>query len=100
MGQLRFNILVTRDSVCAGDDIDAPHEKDVSIKSILSPIDLASFLSSGYLPKINGVGHSWDCRFNGITIARIFQNSIEAYVDELHYELKNQVHFIYHSARC
>ena len=99
MGQSRFNIFVTRDSVCAGDDIDAPHKKDVSIKDILDPIKLVSFLSSDYLPNINGVGHSWDCRFNGITIARIAQNGIEAHVEELHYELKNHAHFVYHSAR-
>ena len=99
MGQSCFNILVTRDSVCAGDDIDVPHEKDVTIKDILDPIELVSFLSSGYLPNINGVDHSWDCRFNGKSIARISQNGIEAHVEELHYELKNYAHFIYHSAR-
>lgn len=94
-----LNIRLTRDSVCAGDDIDAPHERTVKTHSFLDPVALASHLSSIYLPTVNGVGHSWDCTLNGKTFARISKDGIVAKAVEMQYDSCNHIHFIYHSAR-
>ncbi|MDU0460306.1 MAG: hypothetical protein RW306_16380 [Geobacteraceae bacterium] len=73
----KLDIRLTRDSVCAGDDVDAPHEKTLSSHSFLDPVALASHLSSGYLPSVQGVDHTWECKLNGNTIAIISTSKIE-----------------------
>lgn len=95
----KLKIRLTRDSVCTGDDIDAPHEKTVTTHSFIDPVQLASHLASGYLPTVSGVGHSWDCVLNGKVIARISNDGIVASVGEMKYAPCNHVHFVYHSAR-
>ena len=94
----KIEIQMTRDSVAAGDDCDAPHEKKVTIYSFLDPVILASHLSSGYLPIVNGVGHTWDCVLNGKIIANITTTGISPKVSEVAFFEFNQVHFVYHSA--
>lgn len=94
----KIDMQLTRDSVCAADDIDAPYEQTVSTYSFLDPVALASHLSSGYLPSVQGVGHSWDCEFNGKVIATITTAKIEPKVSEVVYSAANHLHFIYHSA--
>ncbi|MBW2476617.1 MAG: hypothetical protein JRE63_04750 [Deltaproteobacteria bacterium] len=94
-----LNIRLTRDSVCAGDDIDAPHQRTIKTHSFLDPVALASHLSSVYLPKVNGVGHSWDCTLNGKTFASISMDGIVARVAEMQYDSCNHIHFAYHSAK-
>jgi len=94
----KLEIRLTRDSVCAGDDVDAPHEKIVSTHSFLDPVALASHLSSGYLPSVQGVGHTWECKLNGKIVATISTSKIEPKVSEVVYSADNQVHFTYHSA--
>jgi len=91
-------IDLTRDSVCAGDDCDAPHEKKVEVYSFLDPVTFASEVSSGYLPSVAGVGHTWTCTLNGQKIAKIKFESIEALVKEILFDAENRVHFTYHAA--
>ena len=95
-------LRLTRDSVAAGDDgIDAPHEREVEVRSFTDPVALVDHLHPGFLPTVAGLGHSWSCRLNGRPIATIRGNgmSIEAEVREVHYGDANHVHFSYSPAR-
>jgi hypothetical protein len=94
----QINIKMTRDSVCAADDFDAPHEKNMSTYSFVDPVVLTSHLSSGYLPRVSGVGHTWDCVLNGKVIATVAVDNIKAKSREVVYAENNHIHFVYHSA--
>ena len=94
-----LKIRLTRDSVSAGDDIDAPHGKTVETHSFLDPVALASHLYSGYLPTVSGIGHTWDCVLKGKVVASISSEGIASRVSEITYDTNNHVHFVYHSAR-
>ena len=94
----RLQIRVTRDSVCAGDDCDAPHENIVSVHSVVNPTALVSHLASGYLPTVSGIGHTWDCLLNGQLIASVSVGGISPRVTEVMFAEKNDVHFAYHAA--
>jgi hypothetical protein len=91
-------IRLTRDSVCAGDDCDAPHEENKEIHTFLDPSQFAKECSSGYLPLVSGIGHSWDCLLNKKKIARITFESIEPLVRYMEFGEENEVHFRYHSS--
>jgi hypothetical protein len=97
-GTPKIEVRLTRDSVCAGDDFDAPHEKKTEIHSFTDPAQFAKETSSGYLPAVAGLGHIWDCLVNKNRIARIKHDSIEPIVREVEFEEENEVHFRYHSA--
>ena len=60
----QITVVLTRDSVCAGDDCDSPHEKTIKVHSFTDPEVLARETASGYLPNVAGVGHSWICVLN------------------------------------
>jgi hypothetical protein len=92
-------VILTRDSVCAGDDGDAPHEKTVEVFSFVDPEAFARAVSSGYLPSVAGVGHSWTCVLNGVRIAEVTSSGIRALVRENPFSDENRAHFVYHSAR-
>ncbi len=94
----KIEVRLTRDSVCAGDDCDAPHEKKREIHTFTDPAQFAKESSSGYLPSVAGVGHSWDCLVNKKRIARITCTAIEPLVRWVEFEEENEVHFRYHSA--
>ena len=94
----RIPVAITRDSVCAGDDGDAPHEKSVEEYSFLDPVAFAQALSSGYLPSVAGVGHTWTCLLNGARIAEIGNSGIRPLVPATPFADANRVHFEYHSA--
>lgn len=91
-------VTMTRDSVCAGDDCDAPHEKKIEVHSFLDPEAFANAMSSGYLPSVAGIGHSWFCVLNGVKIAKIGHSGIWPLVRESPFSEENRVHFVYHSA--
>lgn len=60
-----MKILVTRDSVAAGDDIHAPHAmtmKGPSEVSVMAAID--AVLAGGYLPRIAGGRATWSVASN------------------------------------
>jgi hypothetical protein len=95
----KLQIRLTRDSVCAGDDYDAPHEKTVSVHSFVDPRALVSHLASGYLPTVSGSGHTWDCFLNGQLVASVSPNDISPRVMEVTFAQENHAHFVYHAAR-
>jgi hypothetical protein len=67
-----MKILATRDSVAAGDDIDAPHERQFSfpgLASVEQAIDL--IVNSGYLAGVQG-GATWSV-VSGIPVSVIAQ---------------------------
>lgn len=94
----KLSIRITRDSVAAGDDIDAPHEKKISILSFSDPVALAKESALNYLPNVAGIGHLWVCVLNDIEIAEIKTNKIQPLTKEAKYNDKNHIHFIYNSA--
>lgn len=92
------SISLTRDSVAAGDDTDAPHERKIKVRSFTDPVALAREASTNYLPNVAGTGHSWICVLNKIKIAEIKTNKIRPLIDEVRYSDENNIHFIYKSA--
>ena len=94
----KISVILTRDSVCAGDDCDAPHEKTVEVYSFVDTEVFAREVSSGYLPSVAGVRHSWTCMLNGVRTAEITTSSIRALVRESPFSDENRAHFVYHSA--
>ncbi|HSI14503.1 MAG TPA: hypothetical protein VK961_20805 [Chthoniobacter sp.] len=96
-GRQRIMVNLTRDSVCAGDDCDA-HDKTVEAYSFLDPVAFAQETSSGYLPSIAGVGHTWTCVMNGVKIAEIGTSGIRSLERSTPFSEENNVHFVYHSS--
>jgi hypothetical protein len=94
----QISVVLTRDSVCAADDCDAPHEKTIKVHSFTDPEALASEAAFGYLPNVAGVGHSWICMLNNIKIAEIKTTGIKLLVRETTYDEANRIHFVYKSA--
>jgi hypothetical protein len=94
----KIEVKLTRDSVCAGDDSDAPHERLVEAYSFVDPDAFVEQFWTGYLPSVNGVGHSWTVSLNGKAIALITTSKIETMVASIDFEDANVIHFEYHSA--
>jgi hypothetical protein len=50
-----LRLHLTRDSVAAGDDINAPHAKHMQIEGVATAIDVVNaVIQCGYLPNISG----------------------------------------------
>ncbi len=96
----QISLQLTRDSVCAADDCDAPHEKTIKMHSFTDPEVLARETATGYLPNVAGVGHSWICVLNDVKIAEIKTTGIKPLVREASYDETNHIHFVYKSATC
>lgn len=94
----KISVVLTRDSVCAGDDCDAPHEKTVEVYSFVDPEAFARAISAGYLPSVAGVGHSWTCVLNGVRVAEVTSSGIRALIRESPFSEENRAHFVYHSS--
>jgi hypothetical protein len=94
----KIRVALDRDSVCAGDDCDS-HETTVEVHSFVDPVAFARAVSSGYLPSVAGVGHTWTCVLNGVKIAEISVSEIRALVHETPFATDNHVDFVYHSAQ-
>ncbi len=86
-----ISFLLSRDSVCAADDCDAPHERKIKINSFVDPVDLARESSSGYLP--NAAGYPWICELNDIRIAEINEAGIQPLVKSISFKENNRIHF-------
>ncbi|UOB75556.1 MULTISPECIES: hypothetical protein [Pseudoalteromonas] len=70
------SINVQRDSVCMGDDYNAPHTVNFSMFDDKSLKDVFNYLAKhGYLAKIAGKHHSWSCLVNGKVIAKFKGNN-------------------------
>jgi hypothetical protein len=67
------NLYVTRESVAAGDDIDAPHARTFALAPGASlETAVAVVLSAGYLPSISGGLATWSV-VSGIPLAVVAQ---------------------------
>ncbi len=97
-GRNRIPVVLTRDSVCMADDYDAPHQSSVEEYSFLDPVAFSQAISSGYLPRVAGVGHSWTCVLNGVSIAEINISGTRALVRVTPFGGENKVHFVYNSS--
>jgi hypothetical protein len=68
-----MNLYVTRESVAAGDDADAPHARTFALAEAASlETALAAVISAGYLPSIRGGLATWSVTSN-IPLAVIAQ---------------------------
>jgi hypothetical protein len=94
----KIQVVLDRDSVCAGDDCES-HKKTVEVYSFVDPEAFARAISSGYLPSVAGVGHSWICELNGVKMAEIRNSDVKVLVRETPFSDENRARFIYHSAR-
>ena len=94
----RILVTVTRDSVCAGDDCEAPHKKLLEEYSFLDPTAFAQAVSYSYLPSVAGLGETWTCLLNDIRIAEISSSGVRPLVQNTPFSDANRVHFVYHSA--
>lgn len=94
----RIAVTVTRESVCADDDCDAPHERQIEAYSFLYPAAFAQAVSQDYLPLIAGVGHTWTCVLNDVRIAEVGSSGIRPLVRTTPFAEMNHVHFVYHAA--
>ena len=97
-GRRTVTLRLTRDSVAAGDDVDAPHEREIETYSFLDPAALINHVCPGYLPSVAGVGHSWSCVLNGDLIAKVTVEGVLPKVREMNYGSENHLHFSYTSA--
>ncbi|MFY9983332.1 MAG: hypothetical protein WAM44_05420 [Chthoniobacterales bacterium] len=52
-------LILWRDSVCAGDDCDAPHELALAVGADSLGSFIKRFLAAGYLPSISGGNATW-----------------------------------------
>lgn len=63
-------IHIERDSVCMGDDIDAPHAHDFMLPENATLQDIFRHLEKiAYLPSVAGLHHSWNAIINDEIIA-------------------------------
>lgn len=101
-----MNVYASRDSVAAGDDVDAPHAQKFSFPDEW-PIDkvLSDICGSRYFPKISGGKATWSAVSN-IPLAVIAQEwakprilpSIDHRIDELDQQPSGlRIHFNYHA---
>lgn len=95
----KLKIQLTRDSVCAADDLHPPHGRMVEVFSFVEPEALINQLAAGYLPSIQGSGHSWDCLLNDVLIGSISSMGVASDIREIQFCEVNHVHFRYHSSR-
>jgi hypothetical protein len=91
-------VKLTRDSVCAADDCDAPHEESIEAFPFSDPLAFVKQFAPSYVPGIAGFGHSWTVIFNGEPIVSITTTTIEPKVSKIQFEAENAAHFKYLSA--
>jgi hypothetical protein len=72
----QYLIEVERDSVCMGDDIDAPHEYKFSMPESSTLTALFEHLAKKrYLASVAGENHSWEATVNNKVVAIFLGNS-------------------------
>lgn len=63
---------VTRDSVCMGDDTDAPHYMELSLESTLPLKELISIILDKYqLASVASPMVHWICKINNVHVATV-----------------------------
>lgn len=103
-----MRVVVTRDSVAAGDDADAPHRVSFEPDCAARIGEVFKHLEQiGYLPWVDGRGHRWYASAGSQTVAEFVANRRQPEFTKLlaspltefavHGELR--IHFRYSSAR-
>ncbi len=71
-----LTVFVTRDSVAAGDDFDAPHPYSFKMKKTAQLRDaLERLANKGYLATVAGRGHRWEAKIGDCTVATLAANN-------------------------
>lgn len=71
-----YVVNVERDSVCMGDDVDAPHSYSFRVSSTATLKDIFVHLSrEGYLASVAGRNHSWQATINDQPVAVFLGNN-------------------------
>jgi len=92
---------VTRDSVCAADDVDAPHKKRILIVKAGSERELIESVLKKYpLPQIAGNQATWVVERNERKVAVIAQQWNKPRLLEEKRNKGSQIHFKYLSQEC
>ena len=97
-----IEIIIKRDSVCAADDINAPHEKTIKLQGFIDSIEFIKQVKNLYsLPSIAGGKATWICLLNGETIAVVAQQwpAPKAIITELQFKENNELYFQYHAQK-
>ncbi|MDB4673841.1 hypothetical protein OAF27_03395 [Verrucomicrobiales bacterium] len=95
-----LKIRVTRDSVCAGDDVDAPNERFVEVHSFTEPDAFIQAVTTAYgMPLIEGGKAAWVVLLNGekIGVAAQEWDAPVASARELRFQKSNHVFLRYHA---
>jgi hypothetical protein len=72
----QYLVKVERDSVCMGDDVDAPHSYSFTIPATATLNDVFAHLANRrYLASVAGLSHSWQAAINGQPVAMISGNN-------------------------
>ncbi len=102
-----LTINVTRDSVAAGDDIDAPHTYAFEMDAAVTLGEVFDHLATRrYLASVGGRGHSWVARIRGEVVAEFKANRhqpastnlLKKPLSQWSVEGQLEMHFIYLSA--
>ncbi len=96
---LSFRIILTRDSVCMGDDVE-DHRKIIDIVPQSSTHKTIMNIAKNYLPNVMGHGHTWNCFLDGKKIAVINGNcdKITPLENTPFFSNGCELNFKYHSA--
>ena len=70
-----IQVIVHRNSVCAGDDVLAPNESRFWLSDDAHVAEIFLELSaSGYLPSISGSNEHWEAKVNGVKVCSFGKN--------------------------
>jgi Na+-transporting NADH:ubiquinone oxidoreductase subunit NqrA len=73
---IEYVVNVERDSVCMGDDVDAPHSYSFRVSSTATLKDIFVHLSrEGYLASVAGRNYSWQATINNQPVAVFLGNN-------------------------
>ena len=87
-----IKFIVTRDSVCAGDDIDAPHTEIYEHKGDIEKLDLVNLVSRKAIDT-DFPENTWVCLWNGGIVAEFTRGSKVYKIECLIINDVNIVHF-------
>jgi hypothetical protein len=93
-------VTVTRDSVCAADDVLAPHQKKIALPASEDPeVLLRSVLLTYWLPLIQGGKATWVCAVDGRPIGVVAQqwSAPKVFNRRVKIEEISAIHFAYHA---
>lgn len=106
IGVFMLRVKLTRDSVCMGDDSDAPHFLQLELPETSTIQDLVDAIDArSYLAKVAGFDHQWILLANNEEVSRLKGNDFEV-PDNGEVSLSSlvvnevlKVHFKYSSSR-